>query len=358
MSELAFNMAGNRFRPDSNATYWLTRRIRDRGLEVVYKQNGCSPLSVPVEATEEEFRREVAFVPGKYRLDQLDGDFQPIEGATPAYVYVHAAKSAAAEASAPELPPAEGSRAARGPEMSETALLLREVVHVNAEMTKAVTERLATIIEATATLVRAADGAGMPARQPIDSFRNAAPVEEDDTDGDDDATPVPPNADMPPWMRFGMECVPVVNQIVGLGSAWVRGKTGAATTIANVPRNAAPAVSCDETMHDALPTAQNEPAATATVSATPRKATTDSRPAPEIPPEVRAHFIRIYASLSPEEAAFAKAVAEELTADELAHWMRQLAAMNVDDAVATIRAECAQHATRGDDIAASTESVS
>ena len=53
------------------------------------------------------------------------------------------------------------------------------------------------------------------------------------------------------------------------------------------------------------------------------------------------HFQAIQSALSEEEAAFAREVAAELSAEEVQQWMAELTAMSVDDAVARIRAHIA-----------------
>lgn len=42
-----------------------------------------------------------------------------------------------------------------------------DLVRVNADMVKSITDEFATVMESAATLLRVADGAGLPARQPL-----------------------------------------------------------------------------------------------------------------------------------------------------------------------------------------------
>ncbi len=69
---------------------------------------------------------------------------------------------------------------------------------------------------------------------------------------------------------------------------------------------------------------------------------------PEITPEMRSHFMQIYARLTADEAVFAREVANELTQPELAHWMRDLALMSIEDAVEAIRARVGSGAATGE----------
>lgn len=309
MSELAFNKDGERFKPSPKAAHWRTRRVRDRGLEVVYKRGGCSPLTVPIDCTEEEFADEVGRVRGKYRLDQLDDNFEPIGDAPPAYVFVHAPHDDAESTAAPD---DEAAPAPRRPlrrfeapaPMSETGLLLKEAIHVNAEVSRCIAEKMSSVLEAAAHLVQAADGAGMPARQPLD-LRNAVAAnvsepEEGDDEGDDDERQ--PHST---WADVVKECLSYVDVFLGMK----RGATRA--------RNAAP-------------------------SAEPRagERTAKAADAPvEITSEMRAHFMAIFLKLTTEEQAFAKEVANELTETERSHWMRELMTMSVDEAVAMFRSK-------------------
>ena len=75
--------------------------------------------------------------------------------------------------------------------------LVRDLARANADMAKVVTERFAQIIEAAAQLIRAADGAGIPAREPIAAPpRNATPTEtkeeEESAEDDGNAQLAPP----------------------------------------------------------------------------------------------------------------------------------------------------------------------
>ena len=314
MSELAFNKEGDRFDPVENAAYWRPRLVRDRGLNVVYRKGGCTPVTLPIDATEEEFREAVAR-PGKYRLDQLDEDYQPIPGAPPAYVYVqgdHDAAENAADVVEPAVIVKEPRGAKREPagagEMSEFGHLLFEMVRLNFENNKVITERFAEIIGATAHLVRAADGAGMPARDPV-ALRNAqletpaAPAEPDDEEDEESPTAT--------WADVAKACVEKLDVFLGLAGV---GKPRV--------RNAA---------------SKDAPAAP------PPKPAGDAGAAPEITGEMRAHLFAIFARLTSEEQAFAREVVNELTETERAHWMRELATMSVGDAVALFRKkmECA-----------------
>jgi hypothetical protein len=58
MSELAFNLSGERFVPPENTAFWRVRRLKPGGRgapEVVFGGDG-SPLVIPVEAGLDEFR--------------------------------------------------------------------------------------------------------------------------------------------------------------------------------------------------------------------------------------------------------------------------------------------------------------
>jgi hypothetical protein len=63
-------------------------------------------------------------------------------------------------------------------------------------------------------------------------------------------------------------------------------------------------------------------------------------PPPSLPPHDpadMAHFIAVQAALTPEESALARAIAAELSPDELRGWFAELKQLSVAEAVAKIR---------------------
>ena len=173
MSQLAFNIHGERFEAPADIVFWRVRRLKPGGRgtpEVVFGNDGL-PLLISSEADVEEFRRVVGNAPGRYRLDAVNEDQRGCENAVPSYLQL---RGEVADESAPAAPSSGHDE------------LLRMVVAANTEMARCIAEKFAGVMDSAATLLRAADGAGMPQRdvQVIDvaEVRNAPsmPIEETD----------------------------------------------------------------------------------------------------------------------------------------------------------------------------------
>lgn len=97
MSELAYNMQGDRFEPPPLATYWRVRRLKPGGRgtpDVMFGADGA-PLMIAIDTELAEFRKLVNHDPGRYRLDPVDDNHKACEDGCPAYLQI------AAEAEAP-----------------------------------------------------------------------------------------------------------------------------------------------------------------------------------------------------------------------------------------------------------------
>ncbi len=275
LSELAYNINGEPFEVPARATNWRVKRLKPKGApEVVYGRDGL-PLLLPADADLEELRNEVEAVPGRYRLDALDANNKPIEGAS-GYVMVHALGRAAAASS------------------SHSTDIVLEAMRMNAEMARTIIERFPAMLDSAATLLRAADGAGLPRRTPID-------VDDEDDDTEDDE---PSSFDLPALVA---QIVPMV--LSGLNT---RKKLAKAPT---------------------------EPALASEPAAEPPKLT---RAATVVPPPVLdakgfAHIAAIQAALTPEEAALAREVAQDLAPADLQTWFAELSTLSVPQAVARVR---------------------
>ena len=157
MSELAFNLNGDPFDVPPNAVGWRVRKMKSKGApEVAYGRNG-QPLVLPLEADVDDLRAEVG-TPGRYRLDPIDDNSKPIANASAGYVYVHDL--------APSAPVAAASSTPLAPLPSPSDNIVVEAMRMNAEIARSVVDRFPQMLEAAATLIRAADGAGLPAREP------------------------------------------------------------------------------------------------------------------------------------------------------------------------------------------------
>lgn len=297
MSELAFNANGETFDVPATVTAWRVRRMKPRGApELVYGSDGC-PLTVPIETTIDELRDAVGTA-GKYRLDPVNDDGKCVEGVPPAYVQVvrqpRNAEPIAISATGP----------------SDDAV--REAMRLNTELAKSVIDRFPEMMHAAAELLRAADGAGLPARKPRETEAD------DDNDDDDDDAPAAP-ASSPAFELINT----LVAQVVPI-------------VVTSLTNKKMPKLGAILDWRKAVPETASGNAATDASAA--HLATTSPAELPPLDAKAMSHFITIQSALTPAEAALARQVAAELSPSEMRAWIAELSALSVPDAVAKIRA--------------------
>jgi hypothetical protein len=286
MSELAFNSNGDNFDVPATVTAWRVRRMKPRGApELVYGRDG-RPLTVPIEAEIEDLRDAVGAA-GKYRLDPINDDGKCVEGVPPAYVQVIAPERNAAEAV---------------PKPTHGDDTIREAMRLNTELAKSVIDRFPEMMQAAAELLRAADGAGLPAREPR--------AVEDDEDDADEATASPPSPTFELINTLVAQIVPVI--VTSLASKGLP-KLGRVLDW----RKAIPAAPQAGTTHVETKTAVVEP--------------------PVLDAAVMAKVMQIQAALTPAEQTRARMLAAELSPTELREWFAELSALDVPAALAKIR---------------------
>ncbi len=284
MSDLAFNVNGEPFEAPANAAGWRVRRLKQKGApEVVYGRDGL-PLVLPVDADLDDLRNE-AGTAGRYRLDPVDENHKPIANASAGYVFVHAAPQQT-----------ESTVTAR----PATDNIVIEAMRMNAEMARTIIDRFPQMMEAAATLLRAADGAGLPARPGM-------ATEDDDTEADPEL--VPTGFDLNALVA---QVVPLI--VMSLG----KGKLDLASALDW--RKASP----QKQIADEVPSTK------ASVEA-------KSVALPPLDPATMAHFIAVQSALKPEEAALAREVASTLGPAELRGWFDELSKLSVPQAVQKIR---------------------
>lgn len=308
MSELAFNQNGDLFDVPAVVTGWRVRRLKPRGApELVYGRDG-RPLTIPIEADMSELRHAVGGMLGKYRLDPIDEDGKLVDGTQPAYVQVVKAEQPT-EAVATATPRDEGDS------------VLREAMRLNTELAKSIVDRFPEMMQSAAELLRAADGAGLPARQP----RAIEIDEEEDEDETADARD-----------SRGDALNALVAQVVPmLVTALCGGKLDLASLMDW--RKAQPQGPCAKPaprVTKGLPSVAA--AKESTVPASEAAATETAMPA--IDPQTMAHVVAIQSALTAEEVALVQTVAKDLSPAELRAWFEELSALSVPDAVAKIRA--------------------
>lgn len=318
MSELAFNLSGERFEMPPEAAFWRVRRLKPGGRgtpEVVFGRDGA-PLVLPIEAGLEDFRLLVRDEPGRYRLDPVDEDHRGCEGGVPAYLQI-------AE---------DGGSAARGG--SDQGALVRELARSNADIVRTITEQFAGVINAAAQLIRAADGAGLPAREPVVlQPRNVPPVADDEVDTDDDEAP------LTRVLCTAVEQVmPVVNyaintKVMGLTpeqALALLGKTPPPAPAATTPPPAGP----EAVRNSESKAAHKTSAAKAPANGKKKMADASGR-------DFVAHLSAIEKLLTKDEVALVRAAVTEMTPEALACWRERIAAASPEEAAAMVRAEIA-----------------
>jgi hypothetical protein len=195
MIPLAFDIDGEAFELPTTAVGWRVKRLRQgKGApELVYGSDGV-PLVVSLDADIDELRR-IVVAPGKYRLDPVDDQHRAIKSAEVAYVIVRAPQPG------PE-PGPTASEAIVSDSSSPNAMAVvieamrqnSEAMKQNAEMARTIVDRFPSMLEAAAVLIKAADGAGLPAREPQRKDRDED-AKDDDGDQDDNSGRC--------WKRYG-----------------------------------------------------------------------------------------------------------------------------------------------------------
>lgn len=323
MVELAYNGNGEPFDVPEQVTHWRVRRMKSRGApEVVYGHDGL-PLTIEVGAALDDLRRAVD-APGRYRLEGVDDDLRIVEDVPVAYVQVM--RPIAVEERAP------------APRGEESSGVVREAMRLNTELARAVIDRFPEMLQASAELLRAADGAGLPARLPL--AVPALEVAEEETEDEEDLAPEV----VAPGPFGGIDLNALVAQVVPLiitkamNGGIDLSNLGALLDWRKAVPKAKPANPAAAPA--ATPRASTATASRGNESAAPRAAANQNATAtaaPMIEPAAMMHFLAIQKALTAEEAALAKEVAKGLTPAELNAWIGELAPLSVLDAVARIR---------------------
>jgi hypothetical protein len=291
MSELAFNINGEAFEVPAEATGWRVRKMRGKGPpELQYGRDGL-PLVLSIDAELEDLRNEVP-VTGRYRLDLVDQNNKALADVPSGYVQVnHEATMAPSNASPSSTRPSDN--------------IVVEAMRLNAELAKSIVDRFPLMLEASAHLLRAADGAGLPARIP----------RETESDDDDDETN-PAVAATPGFDLINALVAQLVPTIINSMSGKKMPSLGALLDW----RKAQPKAD------SGTPRQEVEPVSAKQLSTM-----------PPLDPKMMGHFIAIQSALTPAEAGFARELAGELAPAEMRAWFDELGAMSVSDAVTKIR---------------------
>jgi hypothetical protein len=352
MSHLAFDEDGEPIDLPSVATGWRVKRMKaTRGAPgLVYGGDGA-PLVLPLDADIEDLRREVG-TPGRYRLEALDERRRVLDDVKAAVVIIPPSESTASDTAMA----APSSERELGREAPNAMAVVMEALRQNSEMARTIVDRFPAMLEASAVLLKAADGAGLPKREPCGAGS-------EDGDEDDDQAEAH-GAQSAPGAAWDLNAIvahlaPVLLTAMSKGDVklpnfaemldWRRaaskkpGPDQAQAPKAQAARPAAGGASSTKARTDAKagPKESSEaPSETAAAPTPPATAPTDAATETELPPlspQVMAHFLAIQSALTPEEAALARAAAAELSPHDLRAWFEQLSAMSIPDAAKRVR---------------------
>lgn len=344
-SELAFNANGEPFAVPETASGWRVRRLRGgRGApELVYAREG-GPLVLGMDAGIDELR-EAVDMSGRYRLDAVDDDGKAVANVPPSYVQITIEPR---NTSMPGAPTQTVALASTDHVLGELARASAEMMRRHTELAEKTTELAKTVamqqpelVKAAAEILRAADGAGLPRREPMADYGD------DDSEEDLDAEETQP-AQRPAFSLLGiMEQLRPVLTLAGVDVDKLLLSCGVPVMAASKPT--ASSKSSATSNRRAQGTAQPR---TATPSASSPQAPTeptteptadDEHGADEAPPFVAAnplaHLMAIQAQLSPDERATVQRAMSRLTKADLDEWRDRLADTPIEEAVAQIRAE-------------------
>jgi hypothetical protein len=305
MSELAFNLNGDPFDIPADAVGWRVRRMKAKGApEVVYGRNG-QPLVLPLEADIDDVRAEVGGSSGRYRFDPIDSANKPIEGAPAGYVFVH------------DLVPSPQSTAVQSTSLGTPSdNVVIEAMRMNSEIAKSVVDRFPQMLEAAAHLLRAADGAGLPAREPR-ALDEDDDEDEDETLDDESEPSAKGSSTFELINTLVAQIVPVI--VTSLASKGMP-KLGAVLDWrkAASAKPAKKAIDVDETdtTNEVAPPAAELPALDAAAMT---------------------KVMQIQAALTPAEQARARKLGAELSPTELREWFAELSDLDVPAAVVKVR---------------------
>ncbi len=301
------------------------KKMKAKGApELLYKEG--SPLLIPIDGDiTAELQEQVGdqFEDGeliRIKLEPIDERGRVVEDVPAAYVQFSAPRT--------WRPRPTSEAVTAGPPGGTTDLaIVQEAMRLNAAMAQTAIAKLPAIMEAAARILAAADGAGLPARPPLaltDGARNGADE------------PTPPDEDRPRNATADMihgisEVMKHSGPIANLAAKLLGGRVGT--------RNAAPPETAND---DQTPkaSAKDTAAPTAAVApAAPPAGSSPPKPPPMDPIALMAHMEAVKALLTAEERAIAQAAAEEMSPEQVQHWVGTLSALSVEQAAAAIRAK-------------------
>lgn len=278
-------------------------------------------LHVPPTTPIEDFQRLVNHVAGRYKMIQVDEQRRPILGAEAFYLDIM------------DTEPARG-------EGDDQGDVLRELVRANSRMVEVVADRFAGMMDSAARLISAADGAGLPAREPMLATAVAQQV----------AAPTPPPAEEAPPPASPLQTMIATT----LGQAGPLIQHLILTRVLGLSPEVASKMIAGQLA--TVPSATTEAGASAPSTAPPPPANgngaapssaTSSPAAPRVgvdPNDMTAYLVHLSTIenlLSKRDAVIARELLSSMTAEQTAMWRSRVCSMSAADAANAIRAEIA-----------------
>jgi hypothetical protein len=324
MSELAYDQNGDKILLPAQATHFLVRcfpRPGTRGAPRICLDRNGRQLRVPVEQPIPEFTEKVDGRPGRYRLDPCDDHGRIVPNVPPAYFTI-----------------SDEIRNAESGGGDERDNVIRDLARANAEITKSISERFASVMQATADLLRVT--ASLPAR-PMPMLPPEEPDEDDDDDQEDEDDDQDERRDIAGLLA---ELLPTLQLWLSTRAA---DKAAASATPAPAPSTPPPPAPAPTpgpaAAATAAPITPEPSAATASPATAPAATapTTSEEPPRNTGPAITAtqiaHLTAIQARLTPQEVRVIQAAALRMTPQVRAEWLAELATRSVDDAIALVR---------------------
>ena len=334
-SELAFNVNGEPFEVPGAAAWWRVRRLKAKGApEVVYSREG-PPLILSIDADMDDLRREARRREGRYRLDALDERHEPIAGCPAGYVCI--------DDGDPTVESATVAKAAPVVTTADQALI--EAMRIQAGLAQSIVDKFATMLEASAVLLRAAENAGMPRRLP----RFFLDVGEDEG-GDEGQDDKPTNDEAEQTNAAPKSGLPAI-----VDSVMAAGATALVNAIVNgqikIPGGLGALIDCRRAVPKdsgaAAPATPVQVASIAAPTAPPGPVAEVPEDLPTIDAATMQHFQTILHVLTLDEQMHVQALAAELPPPQLRTWIQELQRLSVSDGAAKIRAFLREAAASG-----------
>ncbi len=334
MSSLAFDKQGKPFGFQRRTKKLLVRLFRNpsaRGTCSQVMNSDGAPLFVDPETDYNEFRRAVGHVPGLYRLDQCDENGVELEDAQAAYVAIDVARNASPSSGEP------------GAAEVNPLVVIEHLAAVQADAMKTMSAQHASVMAATAEILRAPYRPPLP--MPPAIVRNASPDDYDDDDEDDHIEQIVVETG---WSRVAEKCVPWLEMFGGLAVGILQARFLPGTKVVlPTPTRPTPATATTTAPRSRVVRANPSPAPTATpvvvdvdadeTTTAPVTPSAAERPATAIPPEQWARLYAIRDQLTPEERAAAEPLIVGMSLATRAEWLAALSSMPLDEAIASVR---------------------